>query len=233
VEEAEMAISEIGMATIARLRLRRSRRTRMAIVRILPATAVALVGMMMVGGAAFARPVGTTDVRVSPNERTEGEKFANNYGYGITDREATLGRTPQELRIQRALESLARSRQAVFDQRTEGEKFANNYGYGSPIDRIAGVAATRIDRLARVESTHADRLAGIEATGAERFASNHFRFGPDSRGASVATVPSESPVVLPEPGTSWESMAITASLVVLLGGTALLIVRRRHPSSAV
>jgi hypothetical protein len=226
-----MTISEIGMATIARLRQRGCRRTRTGIVRLLKAsTAFAVVAMMMVGGAAFARPVGTTDVPVSAGERTEGEKFADNYGYGSPDRDVLTGRTPQELSTQKALARLHHRQEiAVANQRTEGEKFANNYGFGR-INRIAAVERTEGEKFAnnygygRVDSGfgRVDRLAALERAEGERIASAE---------ATRTTV--DSPTALPNPGSSWETTAITASLIVLLAGAAVMILRRRHPSSAV
>ncbi|HZA19522.1 MAG TPA: hypothetical protein VE889_01610, partial [Actinomycetota bacterium] len=57
-------------------------------------------------------------------ERTEGDKFANDYGYG----------TPSET--------------VAAAERTEGDKFANNYGYGTPSETIAAVERTESDKFA-------------------------------------------------------------------------------------
>ena len=137
-------------------------------------------------------------------ERTEGEKFANNYGYEDAADQLT-GRTPQELSTQRALARLHRHHMLVIEnQRTEGEKFANNYGYG-PTDEIVVDRGLRAD-AARWQA-RADAL---------------------QEGRVAASTPPSAPV---DAGLPWEAIALSGSLMVLLAGATMAIVRHQPRST--
>jgi hypothetical protein len=233
-----MTINEIGMATIAKLRLQTLRPSPPATRQLLPIGAgFAVAAIIVLLGAGAAQAAGATGVSttahertegerfannygydtgktIANHERTEGEKFANNYGYGNVDHASLSGRTPQELSTQRALAALYRSHEiAIANERTEGEKFANNYGFGN-----AG-----------------ETVAAVERTEGEKFANNYGfgTAGADLDDGRVATTANNSPAALPDSGLSWETMAITASLTILAMGFVMVMVRRRNWGSAV
>jgi hypothetical protein len=109
-------------------------------------------------------------------ERTEGDKFANNYGYGNDAGDRFAGRTPQELSTHRALASLHRHHELVIEnQRTEGDKFANNYGYGTPSETVAAVERTEGDKFANNYGygTPSETVAAVERTEGDKFANNY------------------------------------------------------------
>src|SRR5918996_1072365 len=93
-------------------------------------------------------------------ERTEGDKFANNYGFG----------TPSET--------------VAAVERTEGDKFANNYGYGTPSDLLVdrGQRADAARWQAQADAYLAGRVAdvstAVERTEGDKFA-NNYGFGAD------------------------------------------------------
>jgi hypothetical protein len=233
-----MTINEIGMATIAKLRLQTLRPSPPATRQLLPIGAgFAVAAIIVLLGAGAAQAAGATGVSttahertegerfannygydtgktIANHERTEGEKFANNYGYGNVDHASLSGRTPQELSTQRALAALYPSHEvAIANERTEGEKFANNYGFGN-----AG-----------------ETVAAVERTEGEKFANNYGfgTAGADLDDGRVATTANNSPAALPDSGLSWETMAITASLTILAMGFVMVMVRRRNWGSAV
>ena len=233
-----MTINEIGMATIAKLRLQTLRPSPPATRQLLPIGAgFAVAAIIVLLGAGAAQAAGATGVSttarertegerfannygydtgktIATHERTEGEKFANNYSYGNVDHASLSGRTPQELSTQRALAALYRSHEiAIANERTEGEKLANNYGFG----------------------TAGETVAAVERTEGEKFANNYGfgTAGADLDDGRVATAANNSPAALPDSGLSWETMAITASLTILAMGFVIVMVRRRNWGSAV
>ena len=209
-------------------------------------------------------------------ERTEGEKFANNYGYEDAADQLT-GRTPQELSTQRALARLHRHHMLVIEnQRTEGEKFANNYGYG-PTDEIVVDRGLRADATrwqAQADALQAGRVAAVERTEGEKFANNYgfgtttdevaaaertegekfannYGYGPTDEivvdrglradaarwqaradalqeGRVAASTPPSAPV---DAGLPWEAIALSGSLMVLLAGATMAIVRHQPRST--
>jgi hypothetical protein len=259
-----MTINEIGMATIARLRVQALRPSPPGARQLLPigagfAMAVLIVflgagvgqaaGIQTVSTTAHERTegekfansygYGDTDSTVAANERTEGERFANNYGYGNVDHDPLAGRTPQELSTHKALARLARSHEiAVASERTEGERFANNYGFGTPSQAVASVERTEGERFANNYGfgTPSQVAVANERTEGEKFANSYGYGNPgagfagdDSRVASA----NSSPATLPDSGLSLETMAITASLTILLMGFVIVMIRRRNWDSAV
>jgi hypothetical protein len=139
-------------------------------------------------------------------EWTEGERFANNYGYGNDSEDQLTGRTPQELSTHRALARLHRNHVLVIEnQRTEGEKFANNYGFGTA-DEIV------VDRGQRADAARWQAQADAFQAG---------------RVAAASTPPS-APV---DPGLPWTAIALSGSLMVLLGGATMAIVRHQPRST--
>jgi hypothetical protein len=217
-------------------------------------------------------------------ERTEGDKFANNYGYGNDAGDRFAGRTPQELSTHRALASLHRHHKLVIEnQRTEGDKFANNYGYGTPSETVAAVERTEgdkfannygygtpsdllVDRGQRADAARwqaqadaylagrvADVSTAVERTEGDKFA-NNYGFGADDdmvvdrgqradaarwqaqadaylagRVAEAATPPS-APTDTELP---WTAIALSGSLMVLLAGAAVAMVRHQQPRSMI
>jgi hypothetical protein len=184
-------------------------------------------------------------------ERTEGEKYGNNYGYGVPEEDSLEGRTRQELSTHWALARLPRRHQAVDHQRTEGEKFAQNYGFGAvesnPV--VASVERTEGDKFANnygygpVEPL----VASVERTEGDKFA-NNYGFGTTGelvldRGqladasrwqaqanahlaGEIGVVSTESPA--PEPELPWGAIALSGSLMVLLAGATVAIARHQR-----
>jgi hypothetical protein len=257
-----MTINEIGMATIAKLRLQTLRPSPPATRQLLPIGAgFAVAAIIVLLGAGAAQAAGATGVSttahertegerfannygydtgktIANHERTEGEKFANNYGYGNVDHASLSGRTPQELSTQRALAALYPSHEvAIANERTEGEKFANNYGFGNAGETVAAVERTEGEKFANNYGfgTAGETVAAVERTEGEKFANNYGfgTAGADLDDGRVATTANNSPAALPDSGLSWETMAITASLTILAMGFVMVMVRRRNWGSAV
>lgn len=184
--------------------------------RLLSAGTLAAVAMIAVPSAAFARQVGGTELEVQSAERTEGEKYANNYGFGTSDEvKWSAGRTPEEISTHRALAELHRRNElAIASQRTEGEKYANNYGFGTPDKAVlnrAQLADAR--RLQAAANAHIRRHMAV----AEGFASE--------------SVPSEPSTV---DGLGWgQIVTLTASLVLLTGLGVVAVVRNQRSRTAI
>jgi hypothetical protein len=163
-------------------------------------------------------------------EWTEGERFANNYGYGNDSEDQLTGRTPQELSTHRALARLHRYHVLVIEnQRTEGEKFANNYGFGTSSETVAAVERTEGEKFANnygfgtADEIVVDRGQRADAARWQAQA-DAFQAG---RVAAASTPPS-APV---DPGLPWTAIALSGSLMVLLGGATMAIVRHQPRST--
>jgi hypothetical protein len=203
--------------------------------RLLAAGTVATVAMIAVAGAAFARPDrGTASDNVRPQERTEGEKYANDYGFGNSDEDLwSAGRTRQEISTHLAFARLNHSHElAVSSQRTEGEKYANNYGFGNldgaVVDRGREADAARLQ-------AYADAHVRRRMAPAEEFVSDLYGFrmaqegiGADrSKAASVPTEPSSVDGL-----QGGQIVTLTVSLV-LLAGIGVVIVRNQRSRTAI
>jgi hypothetical protein len=231
-----------------------------------------LLGLVVLSLAITGVPAAAVAV-----ERTEGEKFANNYGYGNDVQDPRAGRTPQELSTHRALAKLHRNQQLTIDnQRTEGDKYANNYGFGTPSESVAAVERTEgekfannygygtagdlvVDRgqradaarwQAQADAFQAGRVAAVERTEGEKFA-NNYGFGTTGelvldRGqmadlarwqaqadahlaGGIGVVSTESPA--PQPEIPWAAIALSSSLMLLLAGATMAIVRHQPRST--
>jgi hypothetical protein len=103
--------------------------------------AIAMVAMVVVGGAAFARPVGPTDKPVSAQEWTEAEK----YGFGETgDQVDDRGLVADAARWQGQADAFAARQKTIGDSvASRAENFVNNYyGFGDSGDRNGSKVAS-------------------------------------------------------------------------------------------
>jgi cell wall-associated NlpC family hydrolase len=200
--------------------------------------AIAMVAMVVVGGAAFARPVGPTDKPVSAQEWTEAEK----YGFGETgDQVDDRGLVADAARWQGQADAFAARQKTIGDSvASRAENFVNNYyGFGDAGDqvddrRLVADAARwqgQADAFAARQKTIGDSVASR----AENFVNNYYGFGDsgDRNGSKVASVPPSSPVALPEPGLSLWAMAITFFTPILVAGIVIMFVRRGSLRSAI
>ena len=173
--------------------------------RTLASGVIALVAMVFVGGAAFARPAGPGDSSVSPPELTESEGYHH---------------------------LLAEKRESVASR---AEDFVNNYyGFGDAGDedndpRLTADAA-RWQGQADAYFARQKAIQGQSvASRAEDFVNNYYGFGDagETDGTKVAHVAPDSPVASSEQGLSTEAVAITFfSLLLLVTGVTIMIVRR-------
>jgi hypothetical protein len=203
--------------------------------RLLAAGTVATVAMIAVAGAAFARPDGgTVSDNVTPLERTEGEKYANDYGFGNSDEDLwTSGRTPEEISTHLALARLNHIHELeVSSQRTEGEKYANNYGFGdldgAVVDRGRKADAARWQSLA-------DAQLRRRMDPADEFVSDLYGFRMAQEG--IVSGGSEAASVSTEPSSvdglqGGQIVTLTVSLV-LLAGIGVVIVRNQRSRTAI
>jgi hypothetical protein len=184
--------------------------------RALASATLALVATIVVGGAAFARPIESMGGDVTPRERTEGEKYANDYGYGNADEDVlSAGRTPQERSTHLALARLHRLHVLeMSSERTEGEKYANNYGYGNADNTV-------VDRGRKADAARWQAQADAYLSA---LADAHLSAQSDA----VPTQPS-APA---EPGVPWGVATITGSLI-LVAGIGALIIRNQRSRTAI
>jgi cell wall-associated NlpC family hydrolase len=170
--------------------------------------AIAMVAMVVVGGAAFARPVGPTGKPVSAQEWAEAEK----YGFGD------------------AGDSVA-SRAENFVNNYYGfgqaDDQVDDRGLVADAARWQGQADAFVARQKTIGDSVASR--------AENFVDNYYGFGEagDRNGSKVASLPPSSPVALPEPGLSLWTMAITFFTPILVAGIVIMFVRRGSLRSAI
>jgi cell wall-associated NlpC family hydrolase len=217
-----------------------------------------MVAMVVVGGTAFARPVGPTGKPVSAQEWTEAEKygfgdagdsvasraeeFVNNYyGFGDAGDQVDDRRLVADAARWQGQADAFVARQKTIDDSvaSRAEEFVNNYyGFGDADDQIDDrrlvADAARWQGQADAFVPRQKTIGDSVASRAENFVNNYYGFGDagDRNGSKVASVPPSSPVALPEPGLSLWAMAITFFTPILVAGIVIMIVRRGSLRSA-
>jgi hypothetical protein len=208
--------------------------------------AIAMVAMVVVGGTAFARPVGPTGKAVSAQEWTEAEK----YGFGetgdevddrrlVADAARWQGQADAFVARQKTIEG-AKHANAGDSVASRAENFVNNdYGFGDAGDQVDDrrlmADAARWQGQADAFVARQKTIGDSVASRAENFVNNYYGFGDagDRNNSKVASAPPSSPVALPEPGLSLWAMAITFFTPILVAGLVIMFVRRGSLRSAI
>jgi hypothetical protein len=233
-----MRIDRSGIAAVVLQRIRRGRRRpAMSEFHLMAGAAVAVVAIMAFAGPASARPVSGTDVPPMAQERTEGERFAQNYGFGSS--EETVVAVERTVRVKYA-NNVDRDGRLADAARLQVQA---DFYMALPRHPDVGLAQRTTEELshqkalARLSLTREQPKVAIERTEGEKYAQSYGYTSADlgiagiepTESGKVASASSEIPA---NDGVPWDSIAVWTALIVLAGAVTVLDVRR-HPRASI